>query len=143
MKTIIKITLGISILLLLLGSTAAAFNVDSLKTVNNYNDFQNGCSTYTTNNHRYLSVEKLIGDYKKDLFTNSSDMTVSNAGDNIYSFADTTFKLYGYQEVVVVDGENYLVSINQNSKLSPSEQNTYLNDLKEFNKLNNLEPVEI
>lgn len=36
-----------------------------------------------------------------------------------------------------------MVSINQDSKLSPSEENGFLDDLKEFNKLNNLKPIEI
>ena len=57
--------------------------------------------------------------------------------------ADNNFKFYGYQEVVEDNGDYYMVSINQNSKMSPSEETGFLDDLKEFNKLNNLEPVAI
>ena len=64
-------------------------------------------------------------------------------GDNIYYFEDDIFEFYGYQEVVDVDGQKYMASINQNSHLSPGEKNLYLQDLKDFNKLNNLEPVGI
>ena len=140
----IKIIIGISLLLLLIGSASAAIDTNNLKQLPDYNKFQDGCSTYTTNDNRFISVEKLYGDnYKNDLFTNSSDLLITNAGDNIYYFEDSSVEYYGYQEIINSDGTNYLVSINQKSKLSPSEKTGFLNDIKEFNKLNNLEPIEI
>ena len=63
--------------------------------------------------------------------------------DNIYWYSDDTMETYGYQEVVNIDGVDYLISINQGSKLSPSEEKMLLEDMKDFNKVNNLEPVEI
>ena len=90
-----------------------------------------------------LYVEKASGDYKADWFTNTSDMIVSNVGDNIYLYRDDTLEIYGYQEIVSIDGIDYMVSINQGSKLSPSEENQLLEDMKDFNKMNNLEPIEI
>lgn len=148
MKTIIKITLGISILLLLLGS-AAAFEVKDLKTIQDYKSWDNnGYSNYTTNSNRYFLVEKIASfddSFKDEWFKNHTDIKFKTfpVGDNIFYAEDDNFHFYGYEEVVNIDGDYYMVSINQNSKLSPGEQNTYLNDLKEFNKLNNLEPVEI
>ena len=70
-------------------------------------------------------------------------MTVSDVGNNTYYYEDTSLETYGYQEIVVFDGVSYMVSVNQNSKLSPSEKTAYLKDIQEFNKLNNLEPIAI
>ena len=148
MKNIIKIAIGISMLFLLLGS-AAAFEINTLKTLDDYNTWDNnGYSNYTTNSNRYFLVEKITDfddDFKNEWFNSHPEnkYTVEPAGDNIYQMADDTFNFYGYQEVVEIDGTNYMVSINQNSKLSPGEESDFLNDLKEFNKLNNLEPLEI
>ena len=90
-----------------------------------------------------IYVEKVSGDYKTDWFTNNSDYTVIPMEDNIYSYEDTSLEIYGFEEIITIDGDDYMVSVNQNSKLSPSEQTQYLKDLQEFNELNNLEPVEI
>ena len=144
----IKILIGISMLLLLLGS-AAAFEINSLKTVDDYGDWDaNGYSNYTTNSNRYFLVEKIgtfDDDFKDEWFKNHPEYeyTAELVDNNIYKIADNSFKFYGYQEVVEIDGDNYMVSINQNSKLSPGEESDFLNDLKEFNKLNNLEPIEV
>ena len=70
-------------------------------------------------------------------------MIVSNVGDNIYIYKDDVLKTYGYEEIVDIDGVNYMVSINQGSQLSPSEEKLLLEDMKEFNKLNNLQPIEV
>lgn len=148
MKKIIKILIGVSILFLLLGS-AAAFEINSLKTLPDYTAWDaNGFSNYTTNSDRYFCVEKIgtfDDDFKDEWFNNHPEYeyTTESIGDNIHKFADNNFKFYGYQEVVEDGGDYYMVSINQNSKMSPSEETGFLNDLKEFNKLNNLEPIEI
>lgn len=148
MKKIITILIGISILFLLLGS-AAAFEINSLKTLPDYTAWDaNGYSNYTTNSNRYFCVEKIgtfDDDFKDEWFNNHPeyDYTTETVGNNIYKMADNNFKFYGYQEVVEDGGDYYMVSINQNSKMSPSEETSFLNDLKEFNKLNNLEPVAI
>ena len=86
-----------------------------------------------------------MDDIKNDWFTNNTQfkLTVIPVEDNIWYVEDETFEYYGYQEVVEDGGEYYMVSINQNSHLSPSEKNEFLKDLQEFNKLNNLEPVEV
>lgn len=86
-----------------------------------------------------------MDDIKNDWFTNSTEfkVTVIPVEDNIWYIEDGLFEYYGYQEVVEDGGEYYMVSINQNSYLSPSEKNLYLQDLKDFNKLNNLEPIAV
>ena len=49
-------------------------------------------------------------------------MTINNMGDNIYLYEDAAMGTYGYQEIVNIDGETYMVSIDQDSQLSPSEE---------------------
>lgn len=142
--------IGLVLVLLLLSmSIVSAFEINSLKTLDDYTKWDNnGQSNYTTNNHRYFLVEKIgtfDDDFKDEWFNNHSEYkyTVKPVGDNIFMMSDDTFEFYGYQEVIEVDGDYYMVSINQDSKLSPSEQKEFLDNLKEFNKLNNLNPIEI
>ena len=146
MKT--KILIGLTLMFLIIG-TAAAFEVNELKTLPDYTDWDaNGYSNYTTNSNRYFVVEKIASfddDFKDEWFKNHTEWkyTAYPVGDNIWYAEDKTFNFYGYEEVVNIDGDNYMVSINQNSHLSPGEMNLYLKDLKELNKLNTLNPVEI
>ena len=142
MKNVTKIILFLILSALLIGSVAA-FDVDTLKSPTDYNKLKDGSAAYTTNSNRMLYVEKASGDYVADWFTNSSDMTVCDMGNNTYYYESDGLQMYGYQELVDLDGEKYIVSINQDSKLSPGEQTQYLKDLQEFNKLNNLEPIAV
>lgn len=144
----LKILIGIGVLLLLIGSVAA-FEINSLKTIDGYNSFDNnGYSNYTTNNNRYFLVEKiseLDDDFKEEWFTDHPEYkyTSEPVEGNMFRVNDDTFNFYGYQEVIEADGDYYMVSINQNSKLSPSEETGFLSDLKEFNKVNSLEPIAV
>ena len=148
MRNILKIIIGITLLFLLIGYVAAACP-DSIKPLEDYTDFDaNGYSNYTTNSNRYFLVEKISSfddDFKNEWFENHTEweFTVIPIEDDIFYAEDDNFGFYCYQEVVNIDGDYYMVSINQNSHLSPSEKNLYLKDLKEFNKLNNLEPVAV
>lgn len=142
MKNITKLLIGIGILFLLMGIVCAT-DIDKLKVPENCKELKNGTAAFTNHIDRMLYVEKVGDDYKSDWFTNSSDLTVSNVSDNIYLYSSDSFKTYGYQEIVNIDGDNYMVSINQGSQLSPGEEKILLESMKEFNKLNDLKPVEI
>ncbi|MBR2558451.1 MAG: hypothetical protein IKE95_08820 [Methanobrevibacter sp.] len=141
MKNVTKMLFVFSFSCLLI-STVSAFDVDSLKPINDYNSFQDGCSTYRTNNKLCFSVEKMYGDYS-GYFLNETELTVTPVGDNIYRIEDTAFEIYGYQEVVMIDGNAYLVCLLQESKMSPGETNLYLQNMKDFNSKNNLEPIAV
>lgn len=90
-----------------------------------------------------MNVESVEGDYKTDFFTNNSGITVENKGDNIYFYHDEVMGLYGYEEIVNIDGLTYMVTIDQDSQLSPSEEKMLLEYMKDFNKKNKIETVEI
>ena len=134
--------MGISILFLLIGAVSAT-DIDKFQTPEDCKELKDGTAAFTNHIDRMLYVEKAGDDYKADWFTNTSDMIVSNVGDNIYLYSDDVLKTYGYQEIINIDGVDYMVSINQGSKLSPGEEKMLLEDMKEFNKLNNLEPIEV
>ena len=136
-----KIILVLTIFLLI--GTVCATDIDSLKTPTDCKELKDGTGAFTNHIDRMLYVEKVSGDYKTDWFTNTSTMTVKDVGDNIYLYSDTDLKTYGYQEIVNIDDTDYMVSINQNSKLSPSEEKLLLESMKEFNKLNDLKPIEV
>ena len=121
MKTITKLIIGISLILLLIG-TVSATNIDDLKTPDECDNLKDGVAAFTNHIDRMLYVEKVSGDYVADWFTNTSDMTVSNVEDNIYLYSDETLEIYGYQEIVEIDGVTYMASINQAARLSPSEE---------------------
>ena len=138
MNRILKILIGISILFLLLGITYAV-DIDKLQTPKDYNDLKSGSASYKTYNDRLFFIEKL--NTPSVYFENSTKYMVTPVGDNIYYSEDTAFDYYGYCEAVDLDGETYYVSLYQKSKLSPGEKTQLLNDIKEFNKLNKLEPI--
>lgn len=143
-----KIIIGILLLFLIVGAVSA-FEIKSLTPMKDYNSFDNnGESHFKTNNDRYFLVEKIANlddDYKDEWFNNHTEwkFTTYPVGDNIWYAEDQTFEFYGYEEVVEIDGDYYMVSLNQNSKLSPGETKLYLQDMKDFNKLNNLQPIEV
>ena len=137
-----KILISVSILFLLIGVVAAT-DINKFQTPDNCEELKEGVAAFTNHIDRMLYVEKVSGNYENDWFSNTSDMTVKDMGDNIYWYSDDALKTYGYEEIVEIDGDTYMISINQGSQLSPSEEKMLLEDMKEFNKLNNLEPVEI
>ena len=136
-----KILLGLLILFLLIG-TVSAFDVDSLKNIDDCTKFDDGFSNYTTHINRYFMVVP-IQEYSA--FENATDVghIVKDVGDNIFYFEEGVIGVMGYQELVEIDGETYYVSVYQHSKLSPSEEKELLDDLIEFNKVNNFEPIEM
>ena len=137
-----KILISCFLIFLLIG-IAAATNIDSLIPPEDCGPLKDGVASYDNHIDRMFYIEKASGDYVTDWFTNTTYMTVEDVGDNIYSYADTQLKMYGYQEIVNIDGTDYLISINQGSQLSPGEETNLLKDMQEFNKVNNLDPVEI
>lgn len=135
-----KILVGLLLIFLVIG-TCAAFDVDSLKPIDDCKNFKDGVSVYKTYDSREFYVEKL--NTPEVYFENTDDYKVESMGNNTFYFEDVAFELFGYQEVVKLDGEDYYVSVYQHSKLSPSEEKELLADLIEFNKVNNLEPIEM
>ena len=144
MKT--KLLIISTLLLLLSIGIVVASDIDSqLKTPSEYGNIENGCATYRTYPQRAIYVEKVFGNIKEDYLTNRSQFQyeVNPVGNNIYYMKDGTLNFYGYFEVVEVNGVQYMISVLQESKLSPSEEKELLDHIKEFNKINNLTPIAV
>ena len=123
-----------------------AVDYTSLKTPENFKDFDtSGVSEKETDGRVQLTVVPINDDTIKYMAANGEKIE-----DNIYKYVDFgysakegKFGYEGYTEVVEIDGEKYVVSVLFDSKMSPSEENEFLDALKEFNKLNNLKPIEV
>lgn len=141
-KLFLLIVLGV----FLSASMVCAVEFTSLKNPTDFKAFDNtGLSTKSTDGRVELSVLP-VNDNSTKLITGNGDKVESG----IYKFSDfgyselhSKFGYTGYVEVVEIDGEQYVVSVLFESKMSPGEESEFLNVLKEFNKLNSLEPLEI
>ncbi|AMD17425.1 hypothetical protein TL18_04960 [Methanobrevibacter sp. YE315] len=134
-----EIIITITLLFLVMGATYSA-NVDFLKAPSGFEDFIAGMSEKTENNNMYLTVDEM--EFNKDAFQNGNGLIVEKLDGNIYKYVDTKGDFCGVQEKVKIDGVEYLVYIEEDFTTN-GDFNSYLNILKEFNKLNNLEPLAV
>ena len=141
----------IILVLLVLGiflstSIVCAVDYTSLKNPSDFKAFDNtGLSTKETDGRVELTVVPINDDTIKYIKGNSekTDGNIYKYVDFGYSAKDGKFGYEGYTEVVDIDGEQYVVSVLFESKMSPGEEKEFLNVITEFNKLNNLEPVSV
>ena len=92
-----------------------------------------------------MMIEKWSDSLKDEYYQNNSDeqYVVSNAGNNTYMYIDDLNQNAGSFEVVEIDGEKYFVNFwtVDNMDTEKIADTSYF--MLEFNKLNNLEPVEV
>ena len=140
-----KIIIGILLIFLVIG-TVSAIEYTSLKNPKNFKAFDTfGVSEKETDGRVQLTVVPVNDDAIKYM-TGNGDKSQDNIykyTDFGYSAKDGKFGYEGYTEVVEIDGEKYIVSVLFESKMSPGEEKEFLNALTEFNKLNNLSPLEV
>ena len=137
-----KTILGTLLMFLIIG-TAYAVNISDLKVPIGYNEETEGYYYLNTDEHTHLYIGKMSEN--EDAFTSdvSLEYMVVSAGDNLYELIDDGMKMYGIQEKVNIDGTDYLVSIDKDTPLSNTDKTMFIEDLKDFNKLNNLKPVKV
>ena len=136
----------ILLLLIFTIGTVTAIEYTSLKTPDNFKDFDTfGVSEKETDGRVQLTVVP-INDTAVKYMTGNGD----KSQDNIYKYTgfgyspkDGKFGYGGYSEVIEIDGEQYIASVLFESKMSKSEESEFLNALTEFNSLNNLKPLEV
>ena len=141
----------IVILLIILGiflsaSTICATEYTSLKTPKDFKAFDTfGVSEKETDGRVQLTVTPINDDAVKYMKANGQESQdhIFKYDDFGYSAKEGKFGYEGYAEVVEINGEKFVVSVLFDSKMSPSEESDFLNALTEFNKLNNLQPVEV
>ena len=138
MKT--KILIGILLVFLIMGA-AATVSAKDLKAPRGYEEEAEGYWYFIANEDQHLYVGFM--DVNHDIFNNSTGYTVCPVGENFYAFNDTEYDQYGIQEMVVVDGEEYLVSIHQKTPLTDTQMSVFKDDLTSFNMLNDVKPVAV
>ncbi|WP_296887601.1 hypothetical protein [uncultured Methanobrevibacter sp.] len=133
MKNITKIIIGIGILLLLIG-VASAVELDDFKAPATFGKFNGGQSI----NEVDSSIRITVYDFDAADYSNDEDFDVTPLENNTYKVYDKTMKSYGVQEKINKDGKDFTVYIS--GKTDFENLQGFLN---QFNKENNLEPVEI
>lgn len=139
MKSIFKILIAASILMMVSVGVAVAVEMSDLQAPS---DLNKGSGNYFENDDFELSVNS----YDKELdyntiFKDEGDYSVTVLGDTA-EYKDKLVNHVGVLEIVEIDGEDYVVECyfngSDDSKLS--ECHDLIN---EFNTLNNLEPKSI
>lgn len=118
----------------------------SLKTPADFKKFDTfGVSQKETDDRVELTIVPVKDDTIKYITGNGekSEDNIYKYVDFGYSAKDEKFGYEGYTEVVDLDGEQFVVSVLFESKMSPSEEKEFLDAITEFNKLNNLTPIEL
>ena len=147
MKTITKILIGISILFLLMGIVCAT-DISKMKmpdgwelinggTYHQVDPFTNG------GNGHNMMIQNWTDSLKDEYCSNHTEdnYVVKDYGNNtmVYVFDEDT----GCFEVVEIDGEKYFVNFWYTKGSNIDEAAKTYDFMMEFNKLNNLKPVEI
>lgn len=134
----------ILLLLIFTIGTVSAIEYTSLNTPDNFKDFDTfGVSEKETDGRVKLTVVPVEDDAVKYMKSNGDESQdhIFKYVDFGYSAKDHKFGYEGYTEVVELDGEQFVVSVLFDSKMSPSEENEFLTALTDFNKLNKVEPL--
>ena len=136
----------ILLLLIFTIGTVTAIEYTSLKTPDNFKDFDTfGVSEKETDGRVQLTVVPVEDDAVKYMKSNGDESQdhIFKYTDFGYSAKDHKMGYEGYTEVVELDGEQYVVSVLFDSQMSPSEEREFLTALTDFNRLNNVSPVAL
>ena len=136
----------ILLLLIFTIGTVSAIEYTSLKTPDNFKDFDTfGVSEKETDGRVQLTVVPVEDDAVKYMKSNGDESQdhIFKYTDFGYSAKDHKMGYEGYTEVVELDGEQFVVSVLFDSQMSPSEEREFLTALTDFNRLNNVSPVEV
>ena len=145
-----KILIGLMLMFLIIG-TATAVDTGNLKMPDGWEAIDD--STYHeigdspgSGSGRNIIIEKWHDSLKDEYYSNVSDegYYVYSNGDNTFNYSDSLNEDYGCFEVVELDGEKYFVIFwnVMDADFDSVDVSTY-DLLMDFNKLNNLEPVEV
>lgn len=130
-----KKILTITALLILFTGICFAANIDDVKLPDGFNKQ----SDHVAKNDKYeLSINKYIDDDNSILFKNDTEYKVIKG--EISNYTDKGVKHQGCLEVVEINGEKTVVEILYDGL---SNQDKCFEYLQEFNKINNLKPIEV
>ena len=142
-----KIITAITLLFLILGIVAAT-DINNLKVPEDWEAVGGGTYHQTSplggGNGQNMIIEKWSDSLKDEYYQNISDEEyfVIDKENNTFMYTDGYNKNSGSFEVVNIDGENYFVNFWTVDDLDAAEVAKTYQFMMEFNKLNNLEPIE-
>ena len=145
-----KILTAITLLSLLVGMVVAT-DVNNLKVpdgweaINDHTYHEKG-SDPGAGSGRNMMIEKWYDGLKDEYYNNISEehYRVIDNGDNTFDYSDAMNDDYGCFEVVEINGEKYFVIFFNMMESDFDSVNVSTHDLiMEFNKLNNLKPIEV
>ncbi|MBQ9160662.1 MAG: hypothetical protein IJ122_04985 [Methanobrevibacter sp.] len=138
MKNIFKILIGVSILLLMLGSVYAA----DLSDVQLPADFKSKSDVYAENGDFVLTSMEYDKYRDHDsLFAPTQDYQIKSE-NNIHNFTDGEWDSVGVFEIVEIDGKPVVIDIYY-AKNDDAKIKECYDYILEFNKLNNVEPIQV
>jgi hypothetical protein len=136
-----KIFLGILIVICTIGIVAAA-DISDMKVANGYENLGSGSYDNLADS---ISIDIYDeGKNLKERFENRSDFnfTISTGKINdTFKFNDGINEMVGITEVVEIDGKPYAVDFWTDSNEKDIDLDKFYDALTEFNKLNNLTPI--
>ena len=138
----LKIIIVALILICLAGMVAAA-DISDMKIADGYINQGNG--TYG-NEAKNIQIDIFNGtnDVLDDYFDDEDDLkyTVQKGELNYtFNFTDGTNEMLGIVELVEIDGKNHVVEFWTDSKADDTSLDRFYDALEEFNKLNDLTPI--
>lgn len=139
MKNSLKIIIGISLIFLLVG-VASAYPNDDFKAPSSLHKV--GSNGFEDGQSHNINIFEYTDDSHDTWFVNDTDylMEPYEGEDNFYLYVQQPNDA-GIFEVVEKDGKQYLV--NSYSEKGSGETPTILQNLLEFNKLNNVKPIAV
>ena len=148
MKNMTKIIIGIALLFLVIGMVSAT-DINNLKcpdgweTIGGGSYHEIGDSPGSGNGHNMMIMEYTDANCDEFFENNTSEnYYVFKNADNTYNYTDWTVNNdEGCFEVVKIDDKEYFLIFSSNID-KDYDKNIY-ESMLDFNKLNNLEPVEV
>ena len=131
-----KIMIALIVLILAAGAVSAIEIGDMTAP----NGFKKGSGNFFEKDGYEISISSYSDSDKDILFQSDGDYQVSKDSGNIYKYTDKLLKHSGAVEIVEIDGKKY--DIECFKKNADSDYGSAMNILNEFNKLNNLTPIE-
>ena len=122
---------------LMLCTVSAADSLDVFKAPSGFE--ASGNDTFSDTENHNIQIFNFTDELYSELFEKDSTFSISNFKDNKF-FTKNTDKHYGILEIVEKDGNKYIID-SWTSK-NPNESRELKNNLLEFNKVNDLKPLD-
>ena len=144
-----KIIIGLSVLLLLIGMVSAT-DINNLKVPDGWKSLGDGSyheegDSPGQGSGQNMMIQKWSDSFKDEYYQNNSDekYSVQDTGNNTFMYIDDMNQNAGSFEVVEIDGQKYFVNFWTVNNMDVEKIADTSLFMQEFNKLNNLEPVEV